>query len=98
MSLADLRDLFIVIFCCIAIGMTILLAILSFLVFRKVRSILDSGRETAANIRRITSLASEGIAKPLVGVSSFLQGVRHAVDFMSGSSRRKEGRSRERGE
>ena len=98
MSLADLRDLFIVIFAIIGIGVTILLAILSFLVFRKVRSILDSGRETAANIRMISSLASESIAKPLVGVSSFLQGLRHPLEFMSGSSRRKEGKSHERGE
>ena len=98
MSLADLRDLFIVIFAIIGIGATILLAILSFLVFRRIRFILDSGRQTAANIRKISSLASDGIVKPLIGIASFLQGLRNALEFMSRVSRRKEGKSHERGE
>ncbi len=98
MSLADLRDLFIVIFAIIGIGATILLAILSFVVFRRIRSILDSGREAVGNVRKISSLVSDSIAKPLIGVAGFLQGMRHALEFISRFSRRKEGKSSERGE
>ena len=97
MSLADLRDLFIVIFAIIGIGATILLVILALLVFRRIRSILDSGRQTAANIRKISSLASDGVAKPLRGIASSLQGLRSALEFVSRVSGRKEGKSRERG-
>lgn len=98
MSLADLRDLFIVIFAIIGIGATILLAILSFLVFRRIRSILDSGGETMGNVRKISSLVSDSIVKPLIGVASFLQGLRQALEFISRFSSRKEGKSSERGE
>lgn len=98
MSLADLRDLFIVIFAIIGIGATILLAILSFLVFRRIRSILDSGRETMGNVRKISSLVSDSIVKPLIGIASFLQGLRQALELISRFSSRKEGKSSERGE
>jgi len=98
MSLADLRDLFIVIFSIIGIVATILLAILALLLFRRIRSILDSGRETATNIGKLISVVSDTIVKPLSGVAGFLQGFRHALDFVSGFSRRREGKGRERGE
>ena len=98
MSLADLRDLFIVIFSIIGIVATVLLVVLSFLVFRRIRSILDSGRETVGNVRKISSLVSDSIAKPLIGIAGFLQGLRQALGFISRFSRRKEGKSSERGE
>ena len=98
MSLSDLRDLFIVIFAIIGIGATILLAILFFLVFRKIRSILDSGRDAVDSVRKISSLVSHSIAKPLIGIASFLQGLRQASEFCSKSSRKKEGKSSEREE
>lgn len=98
MSLADLRDLFIVIFSIIGIIATVFLVFLSFLVFHRIRSILDSGREAVGNVRKISSLVSDSIAKPLIGVASFLQGLRQALEFISRSSRRKEGKSSERGE
>ena len=90
MSLAELRDLFIIIFSLVGIGATIFLAILLFLVFVKVRSILDSGRETLGNVRDISSVVSDDIVKPLIGIASFAQGLRQAVEVISGVARRKE--------
>ncbi|MBA7627515.1 hypothetical protein ES703_34978 [subsurface metagenome] len=92
MSLAELRDLFIVIFSLVAIGATLLLSILLFLLFLRVRSILNSGRETVRNVRDISSLVSGNIVKPLVGIASFLQGLRQALEIISGVVRRKEGK------
>lgn len=92
MSLAELRDLFIVIFSLVAIGATLLLSILLLLLFLRVRSILDSGRETVRNVRDISSLVSGNIVKPLVGIASFLQGLRQALEIISGVVRRKEGK------
>jgi len=92
MSLAELRDLFIVIFSLVAIGATLLLSILLLLLFLRVRSILNSGRETVRNVRDISSLVSGNIVKPLVGIASFLQGLRQALEIISGVVRRKEGK------
>lgn len=98
MSLAELRDLFIVIFSLLAIGGTIFLLVLSFLLFRKVRSILDSGRATIGNVRDMTSLVSKEIIKPLSVIAGMVQGLHRALEFMSRSSKRKEGRRSDRGE
>ena len=92
MSLAELRDLFIVIFSLVAIGATIIITILLFMVFLRIRSILDSGRETLGNVRDISSVVSDNIVKPLIGVASFVQGVRQALEVISGVARRKEER------
>jgi len=98
MSLAELRDLFIVIYSLLAIGATIFLLVLSFLLFRKVRSILDSGRATIGNVRDMTSLVSKEIIKPLAVIAGMVQGLHRALEFMSRSSKRKEGGRSERGE
>lgn len=92
MSLGELRDLFIVIYAIAGIGAIIFLSIIAFLIFRRVRSILDSGKATVTNIREITSMVSDKIVKPVTGVASFVQGLRRAVEFISGLSRRKEGK------
>ncbi len=92
MSLAELRDLFIVIFSVAGIVAIILLSILLFLVFRRIRSILDSGRETLGNVRNISSMVSDNIVKPLVSISSFLQGLRQALEFISRAAKREEKR------
>ena len=98
MSLAELRDLFIVIFSLVGIGATIFLSILLFLVFRKIRSILDSGRQTLGNVRNMSSMVSDNIVKPLVSISSFLQGLRQALEFISRASKREEGKRSGQGE
>ncbi len=90
MSLEELRDLFIVIYALAGIGAIIFLSILVFLVFRKIRSILDSGRETLGNVRNISSVVSDNIVKPLVSISSFLQGLRQALEFISRAAKREE--------
>ena len=98
MSLADLRDLFIVIFSVTGIVATVFVSALLFLVFRRIRSMLDSGRETVGRVQDITSLVSDNIVKPLVGIASFLQGVRQAMEVISRSSRRKGGKGSGQGE
>jgi hypothetical protein len=98
MSLAELRDLFIVIFSLVGIGATILFSILLLLVFRKIRSILDSGRQTLGNVRNMSSMVSDNIVKPLVSISSFLQGLRQALEFISRVAKREEGKRSGQGE
>lgn len=98
MSLADLRDLFIVIFSILAIGATIFLLIISFLLFRRITSILNSGRATIGHVSDITSMVSKEIIKPLAVIVGMVQGLQRALEFISRSSKRKEGRRSDRGE
>lgn len=97
MSLAELRDLFIVIFAVLAIGATIFLSIIAFIIFRRIRDMLDSGRATLESIRAIATVVSEDIARPLGSIASVFQGVAKAVEFITGPLRRKEGRKGGRG-
>lgn len=90
MSLAELRDLFIVIFSISGIVALIFIAIITLMVYRKVRIILDSWAATVGNIRDITSLVSENIAKPLASVAGVVQGISRFFEFLSRPVRRKE--------
>lgn len=90
MSLADLRDLFIVIFSIAGIAATVFLSIIAFLVYRRIRSILDSAKVAAANIRDVTSVMSENVAKPLASIASVLQGIVKVLEFITGPIRRRE--------
>ena len=90
MSLAELRDLFIIIFAVLGIGATIFFTVVAFLIFRRVLAILNSGRTIAGNIRSITSAVSQDLVKPLASVASVAQGVAKVLEFFS--DRRKERR------
>jgi len=96
MSLAELRDLFIVIFAVLGIGATILFSLIVLLTYRRIRAILDSGRAIAGNIRSITSAVSEDLGKPLVSIAGIVQGIVKVLEFIS--TRRKEGGKGGRGE
>jgi hypothetical protein len=88
MSLAELRDLFIIIFAVLGIGATIFFTVIAFLIFRKILAILNSGKTIAGNIRSITSAVSQDLVKPLASIASVAQGIAKVLDFVS--DRRKE--------
>jgi hypothetical protein len=90
MSLAELRDLFIIIFAVLGIGATVFFTVIAFLILRRVLAILNSGRTIAGNIRNITSAVSQDLVKPLASIASVAQGVAKVLEFFS--DRRKERR------
>ncbi|MFW6125830.1 MAG: hypothetical protein ACOC58_01870 [Chloroflexota bacterium] len=90
MSLAELRDLFIVIFSITGIVAIIFLAIITFLLFRRIRNILDAWGVTVGNIRDITTLFSENIAKPLASIAGVVQGISRFFEFITRPMKRKE--------
>ena len=96
MSLAELRDLFIIIFSIVGIGATIFFIIITFLIFRRIQATLNSGRAIAGNIRSITTAVSQDVVKPLASIAGVVQGIAKVLDFIS--DRRKEGRKGGRGE
>ncbi|MDY6918343.1 MAG: hypothetical protein SVP26_10450 [Chloroflexota bacterium] len=90
MSLAELRDLFIVIFSISGIVAIVFLMVITFLVYRKVRIVLDSWAATVANVRDISSLISENIAKPLANIIGAVQGISRFFEFLSRPVKRRE--------
>jgi len=77
MSLAELRDLFIVIFSIVGIGFTIFFIIITFLIFRRIRDTLDSVRSITENIQIITSAVAQDFVKPMVSsVRTIIENIR----------------------
>ena len=94
MSLADLRDLVIIIWGVAGIVLLVMLMVLAFLIFRKVREILDAANKTAAQIQGTVSLLTDCVAGPLVKTASFTVGLRKGFEALSKlRRRRKEGGS-----
>ena len=90
MSLAELRDLFIVIFSIAGIVGIIFLSIITLLVYLRFRNILDAWNVTVGNIRDITSVFSENIVKPLGNIASVVQGISRFFDFLSRPLKKRE--------
>jgi len=85
------RDLAIVI---LGLGVTIVaifIGVLAFMLYRKLRPILDSVKTTTKTVENISSTVAEEVSRPLAQLAAFVQGVRQAISLFSGFSRRKEG-------
>jgi len=85
------RDLAIVI---LGFGVTIVvifIGILAFMLYLKLRPILDSAKSTVKRVENISATVEEEVSRPLAQLAAFVQGVRQAVSLFSGFARRKEG-------
>ena len=85
------RDLAICIFGVVAAGVFIFAAVLSFLLYRRVRAILDSAKATSRTIQGISSYVGEEVVKPVVQVASMVQGVRQGIDTIGKFFKKQEG-------
>ena len=91
MGIEWFRDLAIVI---LGFGVTIVaifIGVLAFMLYRKLRPILDSVKTTTKTVENISSTVAEEVSRPLAQLAAFVQGVRQAISLFSGFSRRKEG-------
>jgi len=82
MTLAELRDLFIIIFAVVGIGAAVFVSLMAFVLYRKLRDILDSGRAITGDIRSITSSVSQDLVKPLASISGIVQGVAKVLEIL----------------
>ncbi|MBA7679412.1 hypothetical protein ES703_87704 [subsurface metagenome] len=83
MSIEWFRDLIICILGLVATGVLIFIAVLSYLFYRRTRSILDSIETISRTIRGITSYVGGEVAKPLIQVVALIQGIRQGIDTIS---------------
>ncbi|MFQ5996529.1 MAG: hypothetical protein ACE5KP_02770 [Dehalococcoidales bacterium] len=91
MSIEWFRDLAIVI---LGFGVTIVaifIGVLAFLLYRKMKPILDSVKTTTKTVENMSTTVAEEVSRPLAQLAAFVQGIRQAISLFSGFSRRKEG-------
>ena len=89
MGIEWFRDLAIVI---MGFGVTIVvisIGILAFVMYRKLKPILESMKSTAKRVENISTTVEEEVSRQLAQLAAFIQGVRQAVGLFSGFARRK---------
>lgn len=91
MSIDWFRDLVISIFGLVAAGVLIFVAVLLFLLYRRVRVILDSVKATSKTIQGISSYVGDEVVKPVIEVAAIIQGIRQGIDTISRFFKKKEG-------
>lgn len=74
------RDLFICIFGLVATGVLIFSTVLLFLLYRRVRTILDSVKATSKTIQGVSSYVGDEVVKPVIELAAIIQGIRQGVD------------------
>jgi len=91
MDITWIRDLFIIIFCVLGIGVSLTLTIMVIMLFRRVNSIMGSADGIVKEVRTTTHFVSDSVLRPAVRVASFISGVRRAIEAISG--RKEKGKS-----
>jgi hypothetical protein len=84
------RDLVLCIFGLGATVAAIILVVLAFLLYFKIRPILDSIKATSRTVANITSSVEEEVAKPLAQIMAFVQGIRQAIGLVSRFTKKEE--------
>ena len=91
MGIEWFRDLAISLSGLILIGVLIFIAVLAFLMYRRVSSILDSMKIVSKNVQGISSFVTDEVAKPLIQMVAFVQGIRQGIDAIGKLFKRKKG-------
>ena len=91
MSIAEVRDLVIIIYGLLGIFLLLAVIILAFFIYTKVSSILDDVKSISDRARVLSSYASKQIVEPLIGLSvlieSATEGVRQVGRIFTGKRR-----------
>ncbi len=91
MSIDWFRDLVISIAGVLLIIVLLFIAGLTFLLYRRAKIILDAMKTTSQNIAGISTYVTNEVARPLIQVVAFVQGIRQGVNAVSRLFRKKEG-------
>jgi len=91
MSIEWLRDLIICIFGLAATVALIFIAVLVFLFYRQVRSMLYSIKATTTRIHGISSYVGDEVVKPVIEVVALIRGIRQGVETFSQFFKKREG-------
>ena len=89
MDIQWFRDLAI---CILGFGATlviIFMGILAFLLYRRLKPILDSAKAAAKTVENISSCVEEEVARTLGQIAAFVQGIKQAVGLVGRFSKGK---------
>lgn len=90
MSIEWFRDLVLCIFGLAAAVAAIILVVLAFLLYFRVKPILDAIKATSRTVANISSSVEEEVAKPLAQIMAFVQGIRQAIGLVSRFTKKEE--------
>ena len=90
MEIEWFRDLVICIFGIGAIVAIIVLMVMAFIIFFRIKPVLDSVKATAKTVENITYCVETEVAGPLSKVIAFVQGIQQAVGLVNRFTRKKE--------
>lgn len=83
MDIGWFRDLVICIAGLVITGMVILIGVLSYLLYNRLRAVLNSVEATSATIHEISSAVRDEVVKPVVQLTSLIRGISQGVDMVS---------------
>ena len=89
MNIAWFRDLIIIIYGIISIGVFITVTVLLISLHRRCRGIMDSLNITAKNIEEISYSARKEIITPLAQIGVIIQSISKGIEAISGIFRRR---------
>ena len=84
MTIEWLRDLTIIIYGLVGAIFLIIIGVMAFALFRRLKVILDSLKVTSSNIQEISTVAKEQIVRPMMQVGSIFQGITRWIEMISG--------------
>jgi hypothetical protein len=90
MSIEWFRDLVLCIFGLGVMVVVIFLGVLAFLLYRRLRPVMDSLKATTKTVENLSSCVEVEVARPLAQVAAFVQGIRQAVSLVSRFTKKKE--------
>ena len=92
MDIGWYRDLAIIILAVVATGVLIVIAVLAFSLYRRMRTILESEKTVAKTVQQFSSYVSEEVVKPVVQIATVVHGIWQGIDSVSRLFKRKGGR------
>ncbi len=89
MDVVWFRDLIICISGAVTVIVSIFVAVLVCLFYRRVKAALDSFETTSKNIQEVTSTVRDQVIKPVIGLAIFVQGALRGFNAISKFFRKK---------
>ena len=90
MNITWFRDLVLCIFGLGATAGVIILVVLAFLLYFRIKPILDSIKATTKTIENISTSVEDEVAKPIAQAVAFIQGIRQAIGLVSRFTKKEE--------
>jgi hypothetical protein len=90
MDIGWFRDLVICISGLVITFVVIFIAVLAYLLFSKLRPVLDSMKATSATLQEITSTVKDEVVKPAVQFATLVRGISQGITLVSRLFKREE--------